>query len=82
MLIQELTGGTLQVLTCTQCEVMFIVDKKPIVTKNGYCPLCGSDYHVKVDKDVLEILKNNLVELKHFQTIFKEYKPISPEENN
>ncbi|GAI79468.1 unnamed protein product, partial [marine sediment metagenome] len=78
MLIQELTGGTLQVLKCTQCGVMFVVNKKPVVTKNGYCPLCGSDYYVKVDKEALDILKEDLVELKKFQTIFIQPELINP----
>jgi len=82
MIIQELTGGTLQVLKCTQCEVKFVVDKKPVVTKNGYCPLCGSDYHVKVDKDALEILKEDLVELKKSQTIVLQPKLINPGKQN
>lgn len=60
MLIQELTGGTLQVLRCTQCEVEFVLDKQPSVTGNYYCPLCGLGYYVKVDKDALEILKTEL----------------------
>ena len=82
MIIQELTGGTLQVLRCTQCGVEFVVDKKPVVTKNDYCPLCGSDYHVKVDKDALEILKEDLVELKKFQTIVIQPKLINPGKKN
>ena len=67
MLIQKLTGGTLQVLKCDSCGVKFVVDKKPVVTKNGYCPLCGMDYHVKVDRDALEILKTELFNLKNAQ---------------
>ena len=82
MLIQELTGGILQVLKCTQCGGEFVVDKKPVVPDNYYCPLCGSGFYVKVDKDALEILREDLVELKNFQTIFKEYKLISPGKKN
>ncbi len=63
MLIQELTGGTLQVLKCTQCGVEFVVDKQPSVTGNYYCPLCGMAYYIKVDKDALEILKNPRFEI-------------------
>ena len=51
MIIQELTGGILQVMKCTQCEIGFVVDKKPVVTKNGYCPLCERDQYVEIDKD-------------------------------
>ena len=76
MLIQKLTGGTLQVLKCDSCGVKFVVDKKPVVTNNGYCPLCGMDYYVKVDKDALEILKTELFNLKNAQF---EITLISPE---
>lgn len=76
MLIQKLTGGILQVLKCDSCGVKFVVDKKPVVTKNGYCPLCGIDYYVKVDKDALEILKTELFNLKNAQF---EITLISPE---
>lgn len=67
MLIRELTGGTLQVLKCTECGVEFVLDKQPSVTGNYYCPLCGLGYYVKVDKNALEILKTELFNPKNPQ---------------
>jgi len=65
MLIENLTGGTLQVLRCSSCEAKFVVDKQPSLPGSDYyCPVCGMSYYVKVDKNALAILKQELLELK------------------
>ncbi len=75
MLMQQLTGGTLQVLKCDSCRVKFVIDKKPVVTGNYYCPLCGFNFYVKVDKNALEILKEELFALKQPQFIVQQITP-------
>jgi len=65
MLIENLTGGTLQVLRCSSCEAKFVVDKQPSIPGSGYyCPVCGMNYYVNVDKNALAILKQELLDLK------------------
>jgi len=70
MLLNNLTESTLQVLKCGSCGVKFVVDKQSSIIDNYYCPLCGTTYAVKVDKDFLAILKEELLELKKPKIIF------------
>ncbi|MBA7644292.1 hypothetical protein ES703_52034 [subsurface metagenome] len=85
MIIQNLTGGTLQVLICSSCKVKFVVDKQPLTLGDDYhCPLCGMTYPVEVDKDALVILKTELFNLKnpHFKVELISPRLKSPKQKN
>jgi len=77
MIIRNLTGGTLQVLRCSSCEVKFVVDKQPLILEGDYnCPVCGLSFYVKIDKDALAILKAALAPTKYTATLISEHPPV------
>jgi predicted DNA-binding protein YlxM (UPF0122 family)/DNA repair exonuclease SbcCD ATPase subunit len=84
ILVENLTGGTLQVLRCSSCEAKFVVDKQPSLPGSDYyCPVCGMSYYVNVDKNALAILKEELLELKKPNVVFIErISPGSQEQKN
>jgi hypothetical protein len=83
MLINNLTGGILQVLKCNSCQVKFIVDKQSSIDGNYHCPLCGTTHTVTVDKNALTVLKTALFNLKtpKYKIELISHEPGSPEKD-
>jgi len=77
MIIQNLTGGTLQVLRCSSCEANFVVDK-PFNAFGYCCPICGLPSYVKIDKDALAILKVAVAPKKNITAQRVTITPIQP----
>ena len=67
-ILTKLTGDTLQLLRCTSCQAMFVVDKPPKLG-SYQCPTCGLSHTVTTDKDALAILKMELFTPKQQQFI-------------
>jgi predicted transcriptional regulator len=62
-LLENLTGGALQVLRCRSCGARFSVDKPPEVY-GFHCPCCGLSSQVVTDKEELAVLKEALATVK------------------
>ena len=60
--LENLTGGTLQVMKCKLCGARFIVDKP--AAYGHKCPCCGLSSQVVKDKEELAVLKEALATLK------------------
>jgi len=75
--LENLTGGTLQVMKCKLCGARFIVDKP--AAYGHKCPCCGSSSQVVKDKEELAVLKEALATLKPrvvvSQVVVKHTKP-------
>ncbi len=65
-ILNELTGGKLETLSCKRCGVVYFVNKLPKADNRG-CPYCGVPYFVEIEKDALEIFKKELLEAKKQQ---------------
>jgi len=59
LIIDGLTGGTLQSLACTSCGARFIVNKPPRRYSDYDCRVCSLGL-VKVDRDAFQILRSAL----------------------